>query len=146
MFLFAAASLCAAQSKKAKPPADLATIRANPQPDARYWAALEFANSLIDVLRKQYQEGKIEEMQKSLSDLQEAVQLCDDTLRATGKNPSKSPKHFKKAELKEREILRRLRTLEDEVSVEERSIVTKVRTKVAELHDELLYDIMGRRK
>lgn len=146
LFLLAVSGICGAQTKKGPQRPDLASIRGNPMPESRYWAALEFAAARIDAARRQYQEGRIEEMQKSLGELQEAVQICDDTLRGTGRNPSKSPKHFKRAELKEREILRRLRTLEDEVGVEERSIVTKVRTKVSELHDELLYDIMGRRK
>ncbi|MBI3207887.1 MAG: hypothetical protein HYZ37_03180 [Candidatus Solibacter usitatus] len=125
---------------------DLASVRAEPNLEKRYWMALEFSALRVTSARKDYEEGRIKDFTSGLGLAAEAVALCDASLRSTGKNPSKSPRHFKRAELKMREILRRLRTLEDEVSIDERGIVAKIRMRIQEIHDELLLDIMGRRK
>src|SRR5262249_3374769 len=129
-----------------QPASELDAVRAEPMPEKRYWKALEYASSQMDLARKSYGKGDVETYHAALDQVTKAVQLCDETLRATGKNPSKSPKHFKRAELKMREIVRRLQSLEDEVSVDDRAAATKARTRVNEIHDELLFDIMGRRK
>ncbi len=74
------------------------------------------------------------------------MELCDATLRATGKDPRKSPKHFKRAELKIRELLRRLESLRHEVGVEDRPPVEQVAKRMGELHEELVADIVGRKR
>jgi hypothetical protein len=127
-------------------PADLEAVRAEPRLDRRYWKALEYGSAQIDAARKSYQEGPIEGFQPALDNVLKSVSLCDDTLRATGKNPSKSPRHFKRAELKIREMIRRLQGLEELVSVDDRAAVNKIRTRIQSIHDELLLDIMGRKK
>jgi len=134
-------SLCAQQ-----PPLDLDAVRAEPRPDKRYEKALDFASEQITGARKQYQDGKFEQFRQCMRDVAEAVKLCDQALRGTGKNPSKSPKNFKRAEMRMREILRRLTGLEQDVSVEDRGVVAKAKSSVQEIHDNLLFDIMGRRK
>lgn len=128
------------------PPADLNAVRAEHDPEKRYWLALEFGNEQITQARHAYSEGKPELVQAALQKVEESVQICDEALRGTGKDPSKKSKHFKKAELKIREILRRLKGLEEEVDVEQRDVVTATKQKVQALHDELLLDIVGRRK
>jgi hypothetical protein len=129
-----------------QPPLDLDAVRAEPRADKRYEKALDFASEQITEARKQYQDGKFEQFRNCVGDVIVAVKLCDQTLRGTGKNPSKSPKHFKRAEMRMREILRRLTGLEQDVSVEDRNVVTKAKSSVQEIHDNLLFDIMGRRK
>ncbi|HUQ94910.1 MAG TPA: hypothetical protein VM120_24740 [Bryobacteraceae bacterium] len=124
----------------------LAAVRAEPNPERRYWKALEYAVTEIQDARKSYHDGKSDAFHAAIGQVGAAVQLCDETLRSTGKNPSRNPKHFKRAELKIREILRRMAALENEAAVEDRPFVAKVRTDVQELHDELLMDIMGRRR
>jgi len=135
-----------AGAEQPAPPADIEAVRAEPRLDRRYWKALEFGAAQIDLARKSYQEGPIEKFQPALDSILQAVQLCDDTLRGTGKNPSKSPKHFKRAELKMREMIRRVQGLEELVAIDDRAAVNKVRTRIQTIHDELLLDIMGRKK
>lgn len=125
---------------------DLASIRAERDLERRYWHALEYASGQIQSARKHYQDGRIDAFEAALREVPEAVELCDQTLRATGKNPSKRPKHFKRAELKMRDIMKHLTGLEQEVDFEERGMVTKVKGRVNQIHEELLLDIMGRRK
>jgi hypothetical protein len=122
------------------------SVRTEPNPEKRYWKALEFGSSQIVEARKLYSEGKPAEFTQALDLVTQAVQLCDETLRGTGKNPAKYPKHFKKAELKIREIMRRLTSFEEEVSIDDRPTVANAKKQVQKLHEELLFDIMGRRK
>ncbi len=127
-------------------PSDLAAIAAEKDPEKRYVQALDFAASRIGSARKHYQHGEIEAFRAALSTMKEAVELSDATLRGTGQNPSKKPKHFKRAELKIRDMLKRLRNFAQDVSVIDRDVVTTTHARLNVIHEELLLDIMGRRK
>ena len=48
--------------------------------------------------------------------------------------------------MKTRALARRLHTLGNEVSVDDRQLIDDVRQKVMEIHDHLLEDIMGNKK
>jgi len=67
------------------------------------------------------------------------------SLNQTGKNPSRSPKHFKYAELKTRELLRKLDGFRDEMSVADRPAVDRVIGTVQKIHDALLEGVMGKK-
>ena len=67
------------------------------------------------------------------------------SLRDSGKRANKSPKYFKRAELKLRSLLRRLDNLQREVSGEDRPAVEKTKTLVSTVHDQILSDIMSKR-
>lgn len=121
-------------------------IRKEPDVVKRYTAALNFASAQIDAARKHISANDHAAFTADLQAFSEAVQFTDDTLRATGRNPSRSPKHFKKAEQRMNEFRRRLTSLENEVGVDDRQPVNDARKKLGELHDSLLQDIMGRRK
>jgi hypothetical protein len=125
---------------------DLAAIKAEPSADKRYWSALTNADETISDARKHYEAGKLDEFRKSLEEAGESVELCDSTLRGTGKDPRKSPKHFKRAELKIRELLRRLESLRQEVGVDDRPPVEHVAKRMGDLHEELVADIVGRKR
>jgi hypothetical protein len=126
--------------------ADWAAINAERDPEKKYARALDFAAGQIDAARKRYEHGEMDAFRSSLGEIKDSVVLCDVTLRATGRNPSKSPKHFKRAELKIREMLKRLNSFAQEVSVDDREAVTAVVQSINKIHEELLLDIMGRRK
>jgi hypothetical protein len=126
--------------------ADLAAIREERDPTRRYVLALEHAAAHVAEARTAFQEGKPEAASLAIEQVIAGVRLCDETLRATGKNPSKNPRHFKRAELKMRDIDKRLKTIEEEVGFEERAPIKKVRAEIAKMHEEMLLDIMGRRK
>ncbi|MCL5744383.1 MAG: hypothetical protein M1541_10730, partial [Acidobacteria bacterium] len=73
----------------------------------------------------------------------DSVVLSNDSLKETGKNPSKSPKHFKHAEIRTRELLRRMDDFRQEMSVDDRAILDKIEPTIRKIHDELLLGIMG---
>jgi phage shock protein A len=151
--LFAAAWLClplapalCAQARPTPPPPDLATIRKEPDLQKRYTAALNFASARIDAARKHIEAGDQAAYEADLKEFVEAIQFSEETVRATGKDPSRDSRHFKRVELRMNEFRRRLASLEQEVSIEDRGPATEALAKLQQRHDHLLQDIMGRRK
>ena len=57
----------------------------------------------------------------------------------------KRTKNFKRAELKMRNLLRRLETLEIQVSADDRPSVEQAQKVVSEAREHVLYDIMSKR-
>jgi len=126
--------------------ADLAAAKAEPNLEKRSEKALENASLQIDAARKAWQAADAKAFQAAVAEVQESAELSYDSLRATGKNPSKRPKYFKRAELKMRELIRRLDGLKQEVDYDSRDPVEQVKVRIQELHEELLLDIMGRKR
>lgn len=124
---------------------ELDTIRGDADPQRRYRAALDYAAQQITASRKAYEDGKVREFEAALGEVVAGVKLCDETLRAPGRNRVRNATHFKKAELKTREILRRLDQLGRETGVDDRAPVEKAKTAVQAIQDRLLLDITGRR-
>lgn len=130
----------------APPASDLASIQAEPNLERRASRLTAYADRRVDGLRKLYREAKWEDVEAALTQIAEACELAARSLFDTGKNPSRSPKHFKRAELAMRGLLRRLDTFGQEVSFEERPAVEKARGRVQHVHRELLDGIMGKNK
>ena len=78
--------------------------------------------------------------------LADAVELAETSLKETGKNPIRSPKHFKNAEIKTRGLLRTLDAFERDMNAADRSMIEKTKGRVQEAHDRLLQDIMTGKK
>jgi hypothetical protein len=74
------------------------------------------------------------------------VDLAYDSLTDTGKNPRKSPKYFKQAEMATRELSRKLDDFQREMSYNDRSSLDAVKTRVQQVHDDLLTGLMEGRK
>jgi hypothetical protein len=81
-----------------------------------------------------------------LEEVRESVDLCQSSLKQTGKDPRRSSKYFKKAEIGIRRLLRRLDNFRLEMAVPERPPVEKLIQHVQQVHDDLLHGIMGKRK
>jgi hypothetical protein len=126
--------------------ADLSAAKAEPNLEKRSDKALENASLALDAARKAWQDGTGEAFTAALAELKESVELSYHSLRQTGKNPSKQPKYFKRAELKMRELMRRMEGLKQDVDYTNRDPVEKVNLRIQELHEELLLDIMGRKR
>jgi hypothetical protein len=71
------------------------------------------------------------------------VGLAFTSLNSTGKNPRRSPKYFKQAEMETRALARRLDEFQHEMTAEDRSTLDSLRAKVQQVHDELLTGLMG---
>ncbi len=125
--------------------ADLPTIKATPDLEKRSELALANADTDITSAREAYNQGDVKKMQATLDDLRESVKLSLDSLEQTHKR-ARNSKYYKQAELKTRALARRLMTLADEVSVDDRKTVEDARQHVLDVHDQLLSDIMGKKK
>jgi hypothetical protein len=126
--------------------ADLDSARNEPNLERRSELALVNAGTAMDAARDTYKAGEIGKAQTALDEVGASVDLSYDALVEAGKDPRKHPKFFKSAELKTRELLRRLEDMTRAVNMEDRAMVVKVRDSVSEVHDKLLSGIMTKRK
>ena len=125
--------------------ADLGSVKSQPDLNKRSELALENADHAIDEARKASQAGDDKAMQAALSEIDDSVALCYQSLEETHTTPRKS-RFYKHAELKVSALLRRLSTLRDEVGYETRPAVEGVIKKLSDVHDQLLSEIMSRKK
>jgi hypothetical protein len=123
--------------------ADLASIQAEPNLEKRAGLAMEYAMKRVDAAREAGQAGQVPAMTAVLEEIAGAVELARDSLKQTGKSASKSPKHFKRAEQNAVKLLRRLDSLIQDLSVEDREPAEKTRARVRKVQEALLLDIMG---
>jgi hypothetical protein len=102
--------------------------------------AVEHAAQLTKSLKADEEAGK---WQVTLDEIANSVESANKLFKDSGKSARKSPKYFKRAELKTREIARRLDAFGKDVSVDDREAVEKVRARVQAVHDQILAEIMG---
>ena len=127
--------------------ADLAQVRAEPNLEKRSRAALELADRSLKASRQAYSAGNVPEAAALLDEVAQSVELAEASLKATHKDPIKSPKHFKYAEIKTVELLRKIEAFSQDMSVDDRPMLEKVKETVQEAHDRLLQGIMmGKKK
>jgi hypothetical protein len=130
----------------AAPADELARIQAEPHPDKRAHMALDNADDALKQARDGYDKGDNEAVAARMQEVEHSVELAESSLKQTGKNPSRSPKHFKYAELKTRDLLRKLDSFRESMSVADRPVVDRVIGTVQKIHDALLDGIMGKNK
>jgi len=124
---------------------DLSSIKTEPNLEKRSDLALDYANAALDSARDAYNSGDYAKAQASFNEVAESVDLSWQSLTESGKY-ARNNGHFKRAELKTRELLRRLDGMADLVSGDDRGMVEKVRARVAQIHDQLIQGIMGKKK
>jgi hypothetical protein len=124
-----------------------AASRSEPNPEQRARQALIEARVALKTAQDAYlQKGDLQQTNDALDQMARSVQLAYDSLLATHKNPSRSPKHFKRAEIATREMLRRLDDFRERMNFEDRAGLDKVRAAIQKVHDSLLQGIMGGKK
>jgi len=126
--------------------ADLAKAMAEPNLEKRSKLALENAEDALKRARKAYSQGDLKQCAALVNEVQESVLLAETSLRETGKNPRRSPKWFKRAEIGTRNLVRKLDAFSQEMSYEDRDMVKPVRQKVQQVHENLLEGIMEGKK
>jgi len=124
---------------------DLGTIKQEPNLERRSDLALQYASSALDTARDAYAAGDIDKTGAAIEEVGSSVDLAYDSLGQTGKDPRRSPKFFKRAEMSTRQLLRRLDGMIESMSVADRLLAEKVRGRVADIHENLLKGIMKRK-
>ena len=125
---------------------DLGAIKSEPNLEHRSELALTNANSALDAARNAYDSGDEAKAEAALEEVRESVDLAYDSLSSTGKDPRRSPKYFKKAEMSIRLLLRRIEGVAQSFSFADRSRIEHIRDHVSEIHDNLIEGIMSKKK
>lgn len=118
--------------------ADLASVKAEPNLEKRSEKALAFAGEILTAMRAELDRNDVEKIKDQLKEFQGAVDLSVDSLKATGKNARRNPKYFKRAELRLRDLLRRLETFKRDMSFDDRPVLDGVLEHVGKKIDELV--------
>ena len=124
---------------------DLTAVKSEPDLEKRSELALANAEHEVDEARQAYTSGDEKAAQSALDELTESVDLSYDALQHAHTPPRKS-KYYKRAELRVRALIRRLTGFRDEVSFDARQPVEAAIKKVSDVHDELIADIMSKKK
>ncbi|BDC52532.1 hypothetical protein F183_A48470 [Bryobacterales bacterium F-183] len=120
---------------------DLDSVKAEQNPERRAEYALDHAHNMLDTARSLYKEAKYDRFEGAVLEIGDSVQLCQDSLKATGKDPRKNSKQFKKMEQRIQLLIRRLKSMESEVSVDDRPVVKKVVARLEEINEEIVNGI-----
>jgi hypothetical protein len=122
--------------------ADLTRVTAEANLEKRSRMALENAEQALNAARQAYDGNDLAKTQGSLEEVVASVNLALESLKQTGKNPTRSPKNFKYAEMKSRVILKKLAAFSDGMSAADREGAEKARESIQKVHDTLLQGIM----
>lgn len=125
---------------------DLSSVQQEPNLEKRNQLAIECANSALDTARTSYQANDLDKTRASLDEAGEAVSVAYDSLKQTGKEARRDPKFFKRTELATRQMLRRIEGMAEAMNFEDRSLIDKLRERVTAIHENLLEDIMAKKK
>jgi hypothetical protein len=123
-------------------PADLKAALAEHDLGKRSKLALDSAGSALKEAREAYQKGETAAVTAAVQEFEESVELAWDSLESTGKNPRKSPRWFKQAEIETRNLLKKLDTLEHDMGFEDRPVLDKAKARLEKVHDDLLKGLM----
>jgi hypothetical protein len=125
--------------------ADLASVKTEPDPNRRSEQALLNADEKIDEARQAYLAGNESAEDAAIKEVAESVTLSYASLEEAHGEPRKS-RYYKHAELRVSALMRRLSGFRDEVGYEFRPRVEAVLKKLSDIHDQLISDIMSRKK
>ena len=123
-------------------PADLKIALNEHDLGKRSKLALDNAGAALKEAREAYQKGDDKALADAALEIEDSVSLAWDSLESTGKNPRKSPRWFKSAEIETRNLLKKLDTLQHDISFEDRPVLDKAKARLQQVHDDLLRGVM----
>lgn len=127
-------------------PTSLDQVKAEPNPERRARAAVDFAAAAERGAENAFSNSDMRGVAALLNTMKESMETARDSLVASRKTPGRDPGLYKFAEQRSREILVRLDDLERRMFLEDRDVVTVPRAAVQEIHDAWFDGIMGRKK
>jgi len=123
--------------------ADLEAVKAEENLFKRARKSVENADRMLDVARAAYQKGERDKVSAALKEVDDSIALAYQSLQDTGRKPRKISKHYKRAEIGSRKLLRRLETFRNEMSYLDREQIEQVIKHIQKIQEELLLDVMG---
>ncbi len=125
--------------------ADDARVKAEPNLEKRSRLALDEAEAGVKEAKEAYHKGDLKTAQKQIEEVARYTELAFESLKKTGKNPRRSPKYFKQAEIRSRDLLRRLDALAQDMDAADRSLVEPAKERIRKVNEEILSGIMGKK-
>jgi hypothetical protein len=104
---------------------------------------MDNAVAALKEARAAYNAGDTARTADKAKEIEESVDVAYSALEKTGKDPRRSPKWFKHAEIQSNELLRSIEALEHDMSLDDRGILTRTKERVQQVHDDLLAGLMG---
>jgi hypothetical protein len=126
--------------------ADLSKAKAEANLERRSKLALDNAAGELQAAREAYRKGENEKMASHVAEIEASVDLAYTSLKQTNKDPRRSPKWFKSAEIATRDLARKLESFQQDMSFNERASLDQVKAKVQQVHDDLLLGLMEGKK
>lgn len=123
--------------------ADLKSVQAEPNLERRSERALDYASEVLTNLRTDVEGKEWSKVATELADFRAGVDLCVESLKSTGKTARRNPKYFKKAEVRLRELGRRLKGLQHLLHVDDRTKMEDLIEYVDKVQDDLVNLTMG---
>lgn len=127
-------------------PTSLDQVKAEPAPEKRARAAVDFSFVAQKGAESAYSNGDLDATVAQLKTVVASLELASESLKSSGRTPGRNPGIYKYAEQKSQELLLRLRDLEQRMDDDERHGIAPVKARVQEIHDEWFEGIMERRK
>lgn len=122
--------------------ASLDSAKAEPNLERRSALAMDNAVAALKEARAAYNAGEGQSVAAKVREIEDSVDLAFTSLEKTGKDPRKSPKYFKRAEIECRDLLRSIESLQHDMNFEDREILDKAKERVQQVHDSLLTGLM----
>ncbi len=122
---------------------DLEAVKAEENLFKRARKSVENADRMLDVARDAYLKGESDKVSAALKEVDDSIALAYQSLKDTGRKPRKISKHYKRAEIGSRKLLRRLETFRNEMSYLDREQIEEVIKNVRKIQQDLLFDVMG---
>ncbi len=130
------------------PPAPLTLdqVRADPNPEHRAKAAVDYAALSERSAEAANGYGDEARLATEIKTMVAAMELARDSFAAAGKTPGRQPGSFKSVELRSHEILHRLSDLRSKMDLDQKQILDGPIMKIQEIHDAWFDGIMGKKK
>ena len=116
--------------------------RAEPNLERRSKLALDNADGALKTAREAYAAGDTAKAEAQAAEIESSVDLAYASLMETGKNPRKSPKWFKHAEMETRQLVRKLDDFQHQMSYNDRALLDRVKARLQQVHEDLLMGLM----
>lgn len=124
--------------------ADLAAVKAEPDPNRRSERALENASQALDEARKAASSDDAKALAAAFHEMAESGDVCQDSLAHSGKDPRKS-KYYKQAEQKLHGLIRQLAGFADTLPLDQRDEADATRQHLQQVHDAILEAALGKK-
>ena len=127
-------------------PTTLDQVKAEPNPERRARAAVDFASAAERDAESAYTSNDMDSVSKAIRAVVQAVELARESFEQSGRTPGRHPGPYKYAELRTRELLVRLADLDRKMDADERAMLDQPRARIQEIHDLWFEGIMGKKK